>query len=219
MRLADFRLYLVTDRRATAGRPLAAVLDLCLGAGLRTIQLREKDLGVGELFHLAGDLRALTSRHGARLLVNDRADVALAVGADGVHLPGAGLPAAAARALLGPDRVVAVSTHSIDEVEAAASAGADFVVFGPVYETPSKGAYGAPRGLAALAGACQRSRIPVLGIGGVTADRVRELADAGAAGVAVIRALLAAPDPAAATKTLLAACERAWPTVPDNRAG
>jgi len=211
MPAAAFRLYLVTDRRATRGRPLAAVLDACLGAGLPAVQLRERDLPAGELFRLATDLRALTARHGARLLINDRADVALAVGADGVHLPGAGLPPAVARRLLGPAGLLGVSTHSADEADAATAAGADFVVFGPVYETPSKRPYGPPKGLDGLAAACRRSRLPVLAIGGVTAPRVAEARASGAAGVAVIRALLEAEDPAAATKELLAATERAWP--------
>jgi thiamine-phosphate pyrophosphorylase len=209
--LTPFRLCLVTDRRATAGRPLLGVVEACLGAGLRAVQLREKDLPARDLFHLATDLRALTARHRARLLVNDRVDVALAVGADGVHLPGAGLPPAAARALVGPERLVGVSTHSAAEAEAAATEGADVVFFGPIYDTPSKRSFGAPRGLAELTVACRRARLPVIAIGGVTAARVPELREAGAAGVAVIRALLEAEDPAAATKTLLAACERAWP--------
>jgi thiamine-phosphate pyrophosphorylase len=206
-----FRLYLVTDRRATAGRPLAVVLDACLGAGLPALQLREKDLPAGELVRLASDLRARTGRHGARLLVNDRVDVALAVGADGVHLPATGLPPAAARRLIGPARLIGVSTHAATEVEAAAAGGADFAVFGPVYETPSKRTDGEPQGLDRLAAACRRSVLPVLAIGGVTAERVGEVRAAGAAGVAVIRALLGADDPARATKDLLAACERAWP--------
>jgi thiamine-phosphate pyrophosphorylase len=201
----------VTDRRATAGRPLLGVVEACLGAGLRAVQLREKDLPARDLFHLATDLRALTARHRARLFVNDRVDVALAVGADGVHLPGAGLPPAAARALVGPERLVGVSTHSAEEAEAAAPEGADLVVFGPIYDTPSKRPFGAPRGLAELTAACRKTRLPVIAIGGVTAARVPELREAGAAGVAVIRALLEAQDPAAATKALLIACERAWP--------
>jgi thiamine-phosphate pyrophosphorylase len=200
----------VTDRRATAGRPLAEVVERCLGAGLPAVQLREKDLTGVELLDLARALRGLTARHGARLLVNDRVDVALAVDADGVHLPEAGLPPLAARTLVGPDRLLGVSTHSTAALDAAQEGGADFVLFGPVYDTPHKRAWGAPQGPAALAAACRRARVPVLAIGGVTADRVPELGDAGAAGVAVIRALLEAADPAAATRELLAACDRAW---------
>jgi thiamine-phosphate pyrophosphorylase len=206
----DFRLYLVTDRRGTRGRPLLGVVDACLGAGLHAVQLREKDLPADDLFRLATELRGLTARHGARLLVNDRLDVALAVDADGVHLPAAGLNPGVARRLLGSDRLVGLSTHSPDEAAAAAAAGADFAVFGPVYDTPSKRAYGEAQGLGPLRDACRRARLPVLAIGGVTVPRVREVRDAGAAGVAVIRALLEAEDPARATKELLRACEEAW---------
>jgi thiamine-phosphate pyrophosphorylase len=200
----------VTDRRATAGRPLAEVVERCLGAGLPAVQLREKDLAGVELLDLARALRNLTARHGARLLVNDRVDVALAVDADGVQLPEAGLPPAAARALVGPDRLLGVSTHSAESLDAAQEAGADFVLFGPVYDTPHKRSWGAPQGTAALAAACRRAHVPVLAIGGVTAGRVPELSQAGAAGIAVIRAILEADDPARATVDLLAACDRAW---------
>jgi thiamine-phosphate pyrophosphorylase len=207
----DFRLCLVTDRHATGGRPLPRVVEACLGAGLRAVQLREKDLDAGELFRLAGELRALTWRYGARLVVNDRADVALAVGADGLHLPAAGLPPEAARRVIGADRLLGVSTHSAAEAEAAGRRGADYVVFGPIHDTPAKRAYGAPQGLEALAVAVARATVPVLAIGGLTAERVPAVARAGAAGIAVIRALLAAADPEAATKGLLASCEAAWP--------
>ncbi len=206
----DFRLCLVTDRRATGGRPLVEVIDACLGAGLPAVQLREKDLPASDLLGLARALRGPTARAGARLLVNDRVDVALAADADGVHLPAAGLPAAEARRLLGPGRLVGVSTHAPAEVEAAARAGADYVVFGPVFDTPSKRPHGPPQGLPALAAAARRASLPVLAIGGITAAEVGAVREAGAAGVAVIRALLGAPDPGAATKELLAACQRAW---------
>lgn len=206
----DFRLCLVTDRAATRGRPLAGVVGECLAAGLRAVQLREKELRTGELFRLAGELRALTWRHGARLFLNDRADIALAVGADGLHLPADGLPAETGRRVIGFERALGVSTHSAAEAEAAARGGADFVFFGPVYETPSKRAHGAPQGIAALAAVCQRSPVPVLAIGGLTAARVAEVRRAGAAGVAVIRALLEQEDPAQATKEMLAACEESW---------
>lgn len=196
----------MTDRHATAGRHLVDVIEACVDAGLRAVQLREKDLDAAEFFDFARELRAVTSRHGARFLVNGRVDVALAVGADGVHLPSAS-PASpeAVRHVIGPQRFLGVSTHAASEAEAAARAGADFVVFGPVYETPSKRPYGAPQGIEALAEACRRAPIPVLAIGGVTPSSVCEVRAAGASGVAVIRALLAASDPAAATKELLAA--------------
>lgn len=199
--LSRLRTYLVTDRTATNGRPLTAVVEQALRGGVRAVQLRERDLSGRELLALARALRGLTRRYDALLLVNDRIDVALASDADGVHLPSRSFSVADARALIGAGRVIGVSTHHLDEVHAATDAGADFVVFGPVYETPSKTAYGPPQGLGALAAAA-RVDIPVLAIGGVTAARVAELRAQGAAGVAVIRAVLAADDPTAAAAAI-----------------
>src|SRR3990172_4945137 len=206
----SFRLYLVTDRTQTGGRLLAEVVEECLAAGLRAVQLREKDLPDAEFLALAHSLREVTWRVGARLFINGRLDAALAVGADGFQRGHDAPPIPVLRSRA-PDLPIGASVHGVDEAGAAERDGADFIVFGPVYDTPSKRAYGRPPGLAGLAAACRRSPVPVLAIGGVTAARVPELRDAGAAGVAVIRALLEADDPAAAAKELLAACERAWP--------
>jgi len=188
----------VTDRGGTAGRDLVAVVAAALDAGLPAVQLRDKDLPGRSLLALAERLREATSRRGALLLVNDRIDVALAVGADGVHLGGGSLPAEAARRLVGRAALIGVSTHAPGE----APAGADFAFFGPVYETPSKGG---AQGEARLAEAVRATTLPVLAIGGVTAARAPAVRAAGAAGAAVIRAILAAADPAAATRDLLAA--------------
>src|SRR5262249_11229792 len=147
-------------------------------------------------------LRALTRRYGAALLVNDRIDVALACQADGVHLPGNSFALRDARALLGAQRLIGVSTHSPAEVASAAAASADFAVFGPIYDTPSKRAYGAPLGLTALAAARAAASLPLLAIGGIDADRVDAVRRAGADGVAVIRAVLAAEDPEVAAAAL-----------------
>jgi len=198
------RLVLVTDRHATAGRDLVDVVAAALDAGLPAVQLREKDLPGRALLILAERLRQLTARAGALLLVNDRVDVAVAVGADGVHLGGGSLPADVARRLLPPGALVGVSTHAPAE---AASATADFVFYGPVYATPSKAAFGPPQGLAALRQAAAAARVPVLAIGGVTAATVPATRAAGATGVAVIRAILSADDPALATRGLLQVLE------------
>jgi thiamine-phosphate pyrophosphorylase len=195
-------LYLVTDRRQARGRPLADVVQAALDGGVDAVQLREKDLIGAELLRLAMALRELTARYGASLLINDRIDVALAAAADGVHLPRDGFPVAAARALLGAGRLIAVSTHRPTEVSAAAADGADFVVFGPVYATASKAAYGPPRGPDDLARACAASAIPVLAIGGVTTERIAEVRAAGASGIAVVSAIIAADDPAGAAREL-----------------
>ena len=198
-------VYLVTDRRQTGGRDLEPVVEAALRGGVRAVQLRERDLSTRDLLALATRLRALTSRHGALLLVNDRIDVALACGADGVHLPASSFAVRDARALLGPRRLIGVSTHHPNEVAAAAESGADFVVFGPVHDTPSKRPYGPPLGLAALRRAAAEASIPVYAIGGIDAAGAAEARRSGAAGVAVVRAILAAADPAAVAAQLAAA--------------
>src|SRR5262245_49322654 len=195
-------LVLVTDRHATGGRDLADVVAAALDAGLPAVQLREKDLPGRALLALAERLRALTSRTGALLLVNDRVDVAIAAGADGVHLGARSMPVDVVRRLLPAGALVGVSTHAAGEV---ATSSADLVHFGPVYFTPSKAAYGPPQGEERLREAVAVARLPLLAVGGITAERIGALRAAGAAGAAVIRAILAADDPAAATRALLAA--------------
>lgn len=192
------RLFLVTDRTATGGRDLVDVVRAALDAGLPAVQLRDKDLPGRALFELAERLRAATARTGALFFVNDRVDVALAAGADGVHLGGGSMPAPVVRGMLDADALIGVSTHAPGE----RADGADFLFFGPVFPTPAKtGAQGVDRLRTAVAAAA----LPVLAIGGVTPACIAEVARAGAAGVAVIRAILAAADPAAATRALLAA--------------
>ncbi len=195
----DFSLYLITDRtRVAAGHTLTSAVEAALQGGVRAIQLREKDLPAGELLPLARRLRDLTQLHGARLLINDRVDVALAVGADGVHLGGHSLPADVVRQLAGPDLLIGISTHSSAEIRLAADRGADFVTFGPVYATPSKAAFGRPQGLQALEDACRASSLPVFALGGITPERAAEVLQAGAAGIALIGAILADADPRSA---------------------
>ncbi|MBI2526994.1 MAG: thiamine phosphate synthase [Candidatus Rokubacteria bacterium] len=198
----EFALYLVTDRRQCR-EPLLEVVEECLGAGLRAVQLREKDLPVRDLLELARPLRESTRRHGARLLINDRADVALTIGADGVQRTHDSLSVAALRAIAPSGFLMGASVHGLDEAREAAREGADFLVFGPVWDTPSKRPYGPPQGLAALSTVAAGSTVPVLAIGGITPVRAREALRAGAAGVAVISAILAAERPAEATEAFL----------------
>ena len=204
-----FRLYLVTDRQQTAGRPLIEVIAAAVrGAPTErvpaslAVQLREKDLSARELYDLGARLQDVLTSHRAPLLINDRIDVALALDAAGVHLAGHSLPTRTARRILGPDKLLGVSTHSLDAARLAADEGADFVVFGPVFATPSKLAYGPPQGLSELAAVVRDVPIPVLGIGGITPANLPQVRQTGAHGVAMIRAVLAAPDPCAATQQL-----------------
>ena len=201
--MVDFSLYLITDRMQTAGRTLPAVVADALRGGLRALQLREKDLDAGRLFELAVELRQLTRKYGAKLLINDRIDVALAVAADGVHLGKAGLPVAEARRILGSERLIGYSAHSADEAVQAQLDGADFVTLGPVYHTHSKALYGKPLGVSELSEATRVVTIPVFALGGVKQSSVAEVLSAGAHGVALISAITAAPNPMIETESLL----------------
>lgn len=198
----DFRVLLITDRRQARGGDLEATVEAALEGGIRAVMLREKDLPGREQFRMAERLRLLTDRFRARFLINDRADIARAVGADGVHLGVRSIRPAAARTLLGPDALVGCSTHSLGELRTAAAGGADYVTFGPVYATPSKAAYGPPVGTEALSRACRESPVPVFALGGVGAGQVRETRRSGAFGIALISGVMAAPDPMAAAGEL-----------------
>jgi thiamine-phosphate pyrophosphorylase len=196
-------LYLVTDRRACE-RPLAEVIGAALSRidpARAAVQLREKDLGGRALCELGRSVLAACRARGVPLLVNDRIDVALALGADGVHLGGGALPAREARRLRGPSARLAVSCHSPHELRERRE-GADFAVWGPVFATPSKARYGPPVGTAGLDEA-RALGLPLLALGGVDAANAGRLRDQGFAGVACIRAVLSAHDPAQAARSLL----------------
>ena len=201
----NFRLYVVTDRHEAAGRDLEEIVAAAAQGGAGAIQLREKDLSARDLYALGGRLQAALSPYGVPLLINDRLDVALALDAAGVHLAGHSLPTAVARRVLGAGKLLGVSTHSVEEARRAAEDGADFIVFGPVFTTPSKVSYGPPQGLQHLSTVVGAVRIPVIAIGGIDHTNLPQVVQAGAYGVAMIRAVLAAPDPYKATQQLRAA--------------
>jgi thiamine-phosphate pyrophosphorylase len=203
--LDELSLCLVTDRAQTRGRDLVTVVTECLVAGLPAVQVREKDLGAGDLAALCRLVRRVTREHGALLVVNDRVDVALAVGADAVQRTHTSLTVDDIRAVAGPRLRIGASVHSLDGAVDAEARGADWVVFGPVYDTPSKRQYGPPQGLERLAAVTRVVRIPVVAIGGITPERVGEVRAAGACGVGVISAILSARSPADATRSFLKA--------------
>jgi len=188
------RLLAISDRASLAPTDLPSWFAALGRAGVDGVMLREKDLPDRDLFGLTRLARAALPRT-VRLLVNGRLDIAEAAGADGVHLPSDGAPVAALRARFGAAPLVGRSTHTLAEVEAALAAGADYVTFGPVYPTPGKERYGPPAGLAGLARAAGVG-IPVYALGGVTLERLGEVAAAGAAGASGIR-LFQGPDLAA----------------------
>jgi len=203
------RLHLVTDQRLCGERPLVDVVAEAARSGLGAVQLREKDLAGGPLL---AEALALKRVLGATLLVvNERADVAAAAGAAGVHLPGDGLPVDVARRLLGPDALIGRSAHSVAEAQAAEQAGADYVILGTIFATASKPDR-EPAGLALVEATAQAVRLPVIAIGGIDEQNVAAVIGAGAWGVAVMSAILRAPAPAVAAERLQAIVgrETAW---------
>ena len=199
----DFRLLVVTDRHQTNGRPLVSILQRVFSAAAPAIQLRERDLSARELVMLAREVQVLTASRRSQFLINDRIDVALALEGVGVHLRSNSLPVLVARELLGAQRLLGISVHTVEEAVLAQSQGADYVVLGPIYTTPSKQMFGPPLGIHTLEKACRLISIPIIGIGGVTAARAREMRCAGAFGAAVITAILGADDIESATRELL----------------
>jgi thiamine-phosphate pyrophosphorylase len=184
-----FRLYGVTARQLLEGDGLENRLETLCACGLRGVQIREKDLSEMELLRLAGQCRAVFERHNTRWLINTSINMARAAGANGVQLA-AKQDVAAARALMGRQALIGKSVHSLTEAKRAASGGADFVVFGPIFQTPAKAAYGSPQGLEILREVCAALECPVFAIGGVTPQKARQCREVGAYGVAVMSALM-----------------------------
>jgi thiamine-phosphate pyrophosphorylase len=198
---------LVTDRARLRGRALEEVVSQAIDGGVNAVQLREKDLSGGDLYDLAITLRAVT-RGRALLLINDRLDVALAAGADGVHLPERSVPLRKVRYFAGEACLVGRSVHSVDAAVEAEHDGADYLIAGNVYETTSKPGASAA-GVDLIRAVAETVRVPVLAIGGIAPERVRDVIAAGADGIAVIGAVLDAGDPCAAARPLRTALDEA----------
>lgn len=183
---AAFELCYITDRRALEPRPLLPVIVEAIRAGVDLVQIREKDLPTRELLSLVEAAVAAARGGATRVVVNDRLDVARALGAAGVHLGTQSLPARLVRRQVPKEFLVGVSCHSLAEARAAEDAGADYAVLGPIFETPSKLPYGPPLGLARLREVAARVKIPLLALGGITVERVSACLEAGATGIAGI---------------------------------
>jgi thiamine-phosphate pyrophosphorylase len=196
-------LYPIADFDAAPDHAPLAVIEAVLATGIRIVQLRAKSVSSGALVELARSAKAITARRGGCLIINDRADVARLVDADGVHLGQDDLPVAAARALLGPDKIIGLSTHTLPQLEAAVRTGADYFAYGPVFHTASKARADPVQGIAALSAARLLSPAPLVAIGGVTEETVAEVLATGVDAVAVIGAIAASADPGAAARALL----------------
>ncbi len=196
----NWAVCLITDRHTAGDRALLDIVRAALQGGTTMVQFREKQANTRDMVELGRALRDLTQPAGVPLIVNDRLDVALAIDADGVHVGQHDMPAALARQLIGPRRILGVSAENVIEAQQAEQDGADYLGVGAVFATPSKADANAPIGIEGLAAVVRASRLPVLAIGGVTPDNTEQILRAGASGVAVIAAIIGAPDPQAAAR-------------------
>jgi thiamine-phosphate pyrophosphorylase len=186
-------LYAILDPEQTKGRAPSHILRELLSGGARTLQLRAKTLSPRDFLDLARETRTLTQPHGCRLIINDRVDIALACGADGVHLGQEDMPLHAARKLMG-DKIIGISTHDVAQAKEAEHGGADYIGFGPMFGTTTKNTGYAARGLDMLRHVRAAVRIPIVAIGGITENNVAQVWQAGADSAAIISDLLGADD-------------------------
>ena len=207
----DPTLYVVLDRAAARGRSLDDLLAAIIDGGCRMVQLRDKDTPSGRVLPVAERLLARARGAGVTFIVNDRVDLALAIGADGVHLGQDDLPAHVARPLLRPDMLLGISTHDVAQAHAARDAGADYIAVGSMFATTTKPDFQlvGPGLVRKLRGDI---RVPLVGIGGITHGNVADVIRAGVDGVAVISAVCGAPDPSAATRRFLEIIRDARPS-------
>ncbi len=205
MRLPEPPLLVITDRKQAA-LPLADVVAAALAGGCRWISLREKDLPESEQLAWAEKLLPLARRFGARFTIHG--DITAATNLDGMHLPEGG-DARAARAALGPEKLIGLSVHTAKQVAAADPVALDYLVAGPVYESASKPGYGPALGAKGLAEFARSMSLPVIAIGGLDAANIADVMQAGAAGVAVMGGVMRASDPAQTVRGLIAALKAA----------
>ena len=195
------RLYAVTDRRWLNGRTLAETVESAIRGGVTCVQLREKSLDGGDLLNEAKQVLAVCRKYHVPLIINDDPQIALACGADGVHVGQQDMSPRILRAMLGPEKIVGVSAATVDEAVQAAKDGADYLGCGAVFATGTK-TNTRPVDAARLRAVCEASNVPVVAIGGITAENAPQLRGSGIAGIAVVSAIFAQPDPGAAAVQL-----------------
>jgi thiamine-phosphate pyrophosphorylase len=198
----DWSVYVITDRRVAGDRSILDVVRAAIRGGTSVVQLREKTATTREMVELGQALHAITRQAGIPLIINDRLDVALAIAAEGVHVGHDDMPVSLARRLIGPDLLLGASPETVGEARQMERDGADYLGVGDVYGTPSKSDAGPPIGVDGLTEVIRAVSIPVVAIGGITLENAGAVIQAGAAGVAVISAVVSAPDPEAAARRL-----------------
>jgi len=196
-------LYAIFDPSQSRGRPLRAILRDLLAGGIAIIQLRAKETAAKEFLVLAREIRGLTRPAGCLFIVNDRLDIALAAGADGVHLGQEDLPLAIARKLMGREKIIGISTHDLAQAKEAEQGGADYIGFGPIFGTFTKDTGYSPRGAAMLKEIRQAVKIPIVAIGGINDTNVAQVWEAGADAAAIISDLMGADDVAGKVRRIL----------------
>jgi thiamine-phosphate pyrophosphorylase len=201
-RVIDWRLYLVTDRALAKGRPIPWIVAEAVRGGVTAVQLREKDCSTREFVNLADELKTLLAGRGVPLIINDRVDVALAAGADGVHLGQSDMPSADARRLLGPNAIIGLSVETPAQADEAESSDADYLGVSPIFGTPTKPELQTAWGLEGLAQLRARSKHTLVAIGGINESNAADVIRAGADGIAVVSAICAAADPREAATRL-----------------
>lgn len=191
----DYSLYLVTDSRLSLGRSTVEIVAAAIRGGVSCVQLREKEMSTREFIAVAKSIKKLLSSEGIPLIINDRVDVTLAAGAEGVHLGQSDMHIPDARRLLGKSAIIGVSAECLDDALAAEEEGADYIGISPVYATATKSDIATPLGLAGVAAIRQRVSLPLVGIGGINRENCVEVIAAGADGIAVVSAIVSAPSP------------------------
>jgi thiamine-phosphate pyrophosphorylase len=202
-------LHVITDITIQSRFTHAQLAEMAIQGGADTIQFRQKTGSTRQLIEMAEAVQSVCARHDIPLIVNDRADLALAIGATGAHFGQDDLPVAIGRRILPPEAIIGASARTEDNTLAAISAGADYIGFGPIYQTSSKPDAESPKGLKGIQSMCEIAGCPVIAIGGITAKTAYDVICAGAYGIAVISAVCGQPDPVAATHQLLAEIQRA----------
>lgn len=207
-RVPDWSLYLVTDRRLASPRAIEAVVAAAVRGGVTAVQLREKECSTREFVELARKLKEILAPLAVPLIVNDRTDVALAAGADGVHAGQSDMDCRDLRRVLGPGAIIGLSVETLEQAERAAALPVDYLGVGPIFSTPTKPDAAPAWGIERLAELRRRTRQVLVAIGGIHAGNAGRVMEAGADGIAVVSAICAAADPEAAARELRARTRR-----------